>query len=291
MHQRAALGAGEHGRSQFLFNLWVAAGEDQSAAWTTQCLVGSSRNYVRQSNRVGIQPRRYQAGHMGHVNEQVRAHLIGNLAETGKVEHLRVGRKTRDDHLWPVLQRQALDFVVIDQPLAIDSILHGVVQLAGRTDLCPMGKVAAVSQTHAQDGVAGVEQGQVHRCVGRRARMWLNVGIIGAEQRTGAIDRQLFNNIDVLAATVVTLGRVAFSVLVGQRRALRCHDLRAGVVFRGDQFDMVFLATGLAVDCSSQGGVKIGKGQAFVEHGIFPGSMGRPHGLARCGLRKPIQTS
>ncbi|MCY1435007.1 hypothetical protein D9M71_510860 [compost metagenome] len=203
---------------------------------------------------------------MRHVDKQIRPDLVGNLAEAREVQGLRIGRETGDDHLRLVLHRQALDLVVVDQAVGVDAVLHSVVQLAGRADLGPVGQVAAVGQAHAQEGVAGLQQCQVYRGVGLGTRVWLDVGVPGAEQRLGAVDGQLFNHIDVLAATVITLARVAFGVFVGQLGALGLHHLRAGVVLRGDQLDMVFLALHLAADGSEQRRVEIGKGQASMEH-------------------------
>ncbi|MNP14693.1 hypothetical protein D3C76_1070270 [compost metagenome] len=105
-----------------------------------------------------------------------------------------------------------------------------------------MGQVAAVGQAHAQDGVTGLQQGQVDRAVGGRARVRLDVGEIGTEQLLGALDGQRFDFVDVLAAAVVALAWVAFGVFVGQAAALGLHDALAGVVLRGDQLDVIFLA-------------------------------------------------
>ncbi|MCY1458409.1 hypothetical protein D9M71_757900 [compost metagenome] len=73
--------------------------------------------------------------------------------------------------------------------------------------------------------------------------MRLDVGVIGAEQLLGAVDGQLLDLVDELATTVVALARIAFGVLVGQAAALGFHHALAGVVFRGDQLDVVFLTT------------------------------------------------
>ncbi len=60
--------------------------------------------------------------------------------------------------------------------------------------------------------------------------MRLDVGVIGTEQLLGAFDGQGFDFVDVLAATVVALARIAFGVLVGQAAALGLHYALAGVV-------------------------------------------------------------
>jgi hypothetical protein len=92
----------------------------------------------------------------------------------------------------------------------------------------------------------GLQEGHEHGLVGLRAGIRLDVGGFGAEQLLEAVDGQLLGDIDVLAAAVVALAGVAFGVLVGQLRALGFHD-RGLVVFRRDQFDVVFLTLGAAV--------------------------------------------
>ena len=45
--------------------------------------------------------------------------------------------------------------------------------------------------------------------------MRLHVGVGGAEQALRALDRELLDDVDVLAAPVVALARVTLGVLVG----------------------------------------------------------------------------
>jgi hypothetical protein len=104
-----------------------------------------------------------------------------------------------------------------------------------------VGQVAAFGQAHAHDRVARLGEGHQHGLVGLRTGVRLDVGGFGAEQLLQAVDGQLLGDVDVLAATVVALARIAFGVLVGQLRALRFHDRLADVVFGGDQFDVLFL--------------------------------------------------
>ena len=70
-----------------------------------------------------------------------------------------------------------------------------------------VGEMAAVREVHPEHGVARLEQRQIHAHVGLGAGMRLHVGVLGAEQRLGAIDRQRFDDVDELAAAVVALAR------------------------------------------------------------------------------------
>src|SRR5690606_34658591 len=152
----------------------------------------------------------------------------------------------------PIFDGQALDFVVVDQAGIGDAVLHGVVQLARGGNAGTVGQVAAVGQAHAENGVTGAEQGQVDGGVGLGAGVRRDVGVVGAEQLLGAVDGQLLDDVDVLATTVVALARIAFGVLVGQYRTLGFHHRRAGVVLRGDQLDVVFLALGFLLHGSEK---------------------------------------
>jgi hypothetical protein len=77
----------------------------------------------------------------------------------------------------------------------------------------------------------------------------LDVGVVGAEQRLGALDRENLCVIDELAAAVVALARVTFRVLVGQHGTLRGHDPLTRVILGRDQLDVLFLASLLELDC------------------------------------------
>ncbi len=165
--------------------------------------------------------------------------------------------------------RQRLHLVVVDLFLVVQAVLNGVVQLAADVHRSAVGQVAAVRQRHAEDGVAGLEHRNIHRLVGLRTGMRLHVGIFRAEQRLGAVDRQLLGHVHILATAVVTLARIAFGILVGQLAALRFHHCRAGVVFRGDQLDVIFLAAIFILDRGPQFGVSHGNGVFAGEHGKY----------------------
>ena len=87
-----------------------------------------------------------------------------------------------------------------------------------------------MGQVQAQDGVARLQQGEHGGGVGLGAGVRLHVGVLGAEQGLDPVDGQLLDHVDVLAAAVVALARVALGVLVGQHRALRLHDGERGEV-------------------------------------------------------------
>ncbi len=141
-----------------------------------------------------------------------------------------------------MFNRQPLDFVVIDQTLLVDAVLHGMKQLAGNVWLGAMGEMTAMRQRHAKNGVARLQQREIHRLIGLRAGVRLHICIRGAEQLLDAFDRQSLGNVDVVAAAVITMAGIALSVLVGELGALRLQHPWTGIVLRGDQLDVIFLA-------------------------------------------------
>jgi hypothetical protein len=109
--------------------------------------------------------------------------------------------------------------------------------------------------------------------------VWLDVGVIGAEQFLGAVDSQLLDDIDEFAAAVVTLARITFGVLVGQNRTLSLHHGRAGVVFRSDQLNVLFLALSFLLHGGKEIGVVLGNSQITAEHGGPQGSGAEKRGI------------
>ena len=81
-----------------------------------------------------------------------------------------------------------------------------------------MGEVPAHRQCEAHDLIAWLEESEIDGEVGRRARVGLHVGVLGAKQGTGTFDGQRFQRVDDLLAFVVTLLRVALAVFVGKHR-------------------------------------------------------------------------
>jgi hypothetical protein len=129
-----------------------------------------------------------------------------------------------------VLVRQALHGVVVDGFVGVQPVADHLEPLAAHVQRHAVGQVAAFGQAHAHDGVAGLQQAEEHRLVGLRARVGLHVGVPAPNSCFSAVDGQLLDHVDVLAAAVVALAGVALGVLVGQLRALRGHHGRRGVV-------------------------------------------------------------
>ncbi len=144
-----------------------------------------------------------------------------------------------------------------EEALAIDVVLDRVVELARHVQLHSVGEVAAVVERQAEEGVAGLEQGRVDGVVSLRAGVGLNVGVLGSEQRLGAIDRELLGDVDLLAAAVVPLPGVPLGVLVGQNRTRGLeHRLRHEVLGR-DHLECALLAFQLTLENACDVGVDV----------------------------------
>ena len=97
-----------------------------------------------------------------------------------------------------------------------------------------------------EDRVARLQRRHVDGHVRLRAGVRLDVRVVGAEELLRAVDRELLDLVDDLAAAVIALARVALRVLVRRRRADCLQDRRPGEVLGGDQLDLVPLALDLA---------------------------------------------
>ena len=197
---------------------------------------------------------------MRHVGDDRRADVAADRADALEVDHARIGARADHDHLRLVLVREPLELVVVD-PLVVlaDAVGDDGVELAGEVQRMPVRQVAAVREVHAEDGVARLQQREVHRHVRLRAGVRLHVGVLGAEQRLRAGDRQRLGDVDELAAAVVALARIPFGVLVRQHRAGGFEDGLADEVLGGDELEAAVLAVDFLRD--RRGDLGIGLGQ------------------------------
>ena len=274
VHERPALNAGKDDRLKFFLEFFARVGDDETAARTAQGLVRGRGHDVRVRHRIRIHASRDQSRDMRHVDEQIRANLVGNRAQTCPVHHLRIRAETADQHLRFVFERQPFDLVIIDASVLVHAVLHGMEQLAGNIHLGAVGEMPAMREAHAEDRIARLQQRQIHGLVGLRTRMRLHIRIRRAEQLLEPRDREFLGHIDIFAAAVITLARITLGVFVGQHAALCFHHARARVVFRGDQFDVIFLALALVRDGLGQFLVISGNTHIGSKHREFLGKRG-----------------
>jgi hypothetical protein len=113
MHQRPALQAGEDGRVDLLGERLVI-GQDHAAARAAQGLVRGGGDDMGVRERRGMRATGHEAGEMRHVDHEIGADLVGDLAEAGEIPVPGIGRAAGDDDLRLVLDGEALDLLHVD---------------------------------------------------------------------------------------------------------------------------------------------------------------------------------
>ena len=126
-----------------------------------------------------------------------------------------------------VAAHEILDLIVVDAArLRVDAVADAVVVFAGEVHARAVGQVAAAGQIHAHERVAGLQQGGVDLQIRLRAGMRLHVGVGSAEERPGALHRNVLQHVDIVAAAVIPLAGITLGVFVGQNRPHGGHDSR-----------------------------------------------------------------
>ncbi len=140
--------------------------------------------------RVREEAGRDETGEVGHVAEEKRADLVGDLPKAVGLDRARVGRAAADDQLRPALVRHAGDLVEVDQVgLPVDAVGRDVVQAPGKVHLEAVRQVTSVVEAHGEDRVARLEAAEIHGHVRLRTRMWLDIRVLGVEESLRPVDR------------------------------------------------------------------------------------------------------
>ena len=256
--ERAALQPREDGAVDRLGVLLPA--EDEARARPGERLVGRRGDDVAVLDRVRVEAGGDEPGEVRHVAPEERADLVGDATEHRRVDRAGIRRPAAEHDLRPVLERERAHLLLVhDARLAGDAVVDDRVQPPGEVDLQPVRQVAAVVEPEREHGVAGLEKAEVDGHVRLRARMRLDVRVVGAEQRLRTVDRELLDLVDDLAAAVVAAAGVALRVLVRRHRADGLEDRRPGEVLGGDQLDLAPLAVELAPEQRRDVGVVLGE--------------------------------
>jgi len=248
MHQGAALQSGEHAGVQLLVHILVIA-EDHAAARAAQRLVGRRGHHMGIRQRARMKTGGHEPGEMGHIDHEIGADGIRDLAETRKIDDPRIGGRARDDQLRLMFFGEPRDFVIVDPAgILAHAILHGIEPLAGLGGRGTVGQMTARGQRQAEEGIARLQQRHEDRAIGLGAGMGLNIRKAAVEQTLGARNRNSLDDVDILAAAVIAPARIAFRIFVGEHRALRFEHSAADDVLGGDELEMILLALGLGKD-------------------------------------------
>ena len=131
----------------------------------------------------------------------------------------------------------------------------------------------------------GLSKAEEHGLVGLRAGVGLHVGVLGAEQLLDAVDRELLDDVDVLAAAVVALAGVALGVLVGELRCPAPPSRPARRSFRRRSARCALPGAGSRLDGGPDLGIDVGDGGlCAVEHGAVLREANRR--VAKCECRR-----
>ena len=248
VHERAALDAGEDSLVELLAELGVLA-EDHAAARAAQRLVRRRRHDVGVRHRARMEAGGDEAGDVRDVDHEIRADAVRDLRHALEVDDARVGRGARDDELRLAVLCDALELVVVDALILLAHAVGNDVEiLAAHVDGRAVREMAAVREVHAHDGIAGLEQREKDRHVRLRAGVRLDVRVGRAEELLRAVDSELLDDVDELAAAVITLAGIALGVLVREHAALRLEHSLGDNVLRGDELELRALAIQFLVD-------------------------------------------
>jgi hypothetical protein len=249
VHERPPLQAGE---DHFIDSFGVRLPtEDEAAAWATECFVRRCGDKIGVRHWRRMNPRRDEARDMRHIDHQVGPDLFGDLAEPLEVDHAGVGRRPDNQHLRTNLLGLPLHLVVVDPPrLFLYPVRMNLKKLTGETDLAAVREVSAMRKGHPHDRIARLEDRKIDRHVRLRTGVGLHVDMLRAKKPLRPLNRQTFDDIDILAPAVVTLARIALGIFVGHQAPLRSHDGGACLIFRGDEdhflgFTLGFVGNGL----------------------------------------------
>ena len=162
VHQRPALDAGKHRPVDVLGVCFLA--QDHAAARAAERLVRGRGHVVGHRHRVVVQLGRHQAGVVGHVDQQLRPALAGDLGELAVRNLARIGAGPGHDHLRLVLAGQRGDLVEVDAVrVGPHAVADEVVELARDVQLHAVRQVSAVGQIEAQHGVARLQASRNRR--------------------------------------------------------------------------------------------------------------------------------
>ena len=187
-----------------------------------------------------------------------------------------------------MLAGQSFEFVVVDRfGLFGHAVGHEIVGLARKIQRVAVRQVAAVRQIHSQDRVSWLEGGHIDCDVCLCAGMRLDVGMLGAEERLRAVDRELLGLIHEFAAAVVALAGITLGIFIREDRAHGFHHCLGNKILRWDQLEARGLPAELVTQHSRDGGI------GFFQRTAHPAKFGRfmGHTCAHLNTRKRLRVT
>ena len=205
--------------------------------------MGGGGHEIGERDRIRMKTRTHQAGNVGHVHHQVGADTFCNLTKTLKIDDPGICARPGYYELRPFLAGHPLDLVVVDLlRVSPYSIRDDPEKTAGKTHRTSVSEMPTLAQIHSEYSIARLEHSEKHGHIRLRARMRLNVYIVGMKQLLGAVLRQLLRNVNIFTTAIIPFPGVSFSVFVGQNGPLSFPYRPADKIFGCDQLQATPLA-------------------------------------------------
>mmetsp|Transcript_28530 Transcript_28530/g.83979 ORF Transcript_28530/g.83979 Transcript_28530/m.83979 type:complete len:391 (-) Transcript_28530:12-1184(-) len=238
---RSSLQSGKDGLIDLgLKSAFVLTKEDHSRAGTAEGFVGGRGDDVAQIEWSRLFASRDKSRNVGHVAQEEGAIVVGNLAEFGIIPIAGVGRSSADDEGRLKGGCIVSELVVVNVAgFGVDAVGEGFeVDRGGGHSFTGLlllgvgvesvGEMSATGEVESHDAIVRTEEAGVHRKVGRRAGVGLDVHAplfrvesVGLE---GSFLTERLNLIDHLVSSVVSSVGETLGVLVGQGRSEALHD-------------------------------------------------------------------
>lgn len=242
--------------------------EDHGSSRTTEGLVSGGGDDISplEGRRNGLSSDKTRD--VSHINNQVGADGISNLAHALVVDQTAVSGGTGNEDLGAVQDSVLLELVVVDDTsLEVDTVGHGlevgrdsgdpngrllvkepspsyavqsfVYSLLSLGGLVAVAQVATVGQVETHETAVGRHDSLVDLQVGRAAAEALDVDtpllVVEVEGIESTALAEQLDLVNVLVATIVTSTGVALRVLVGHGRAQGIEDGAGGDVLGGNE--------------------------------------------------------
>src|SRR5215510_2968381 len=182
---------------------------------------------------------------MSHVDYEQSADFIRDFTKSSIVDYARISAGAGDNQLRSLLLCQSLESVIVDSfGLLGNTVRYDTVKHPREIHRAAHRQMTAVSKVHPQIAIARLEDSEIDSHVRLGSRMGLNIGVIGAEQFFGPRNRQGFDFIDELTATVIALSRIPFGIFISHDATLRLQDCFTDNVFRSNELKVLFKSSG-----------------------------------------------
>ena len=199
-----------------------------------------------------------QAGNVGHINHKNSADFVSDVREQLEVDGTGISRSTGNDQLGLILLSHVPDLVVVNEAgFVVHIIGDNIIVLTGDIGGAAVGQVAAVSQAHAHESVAGLQERQLNCHVGLGAGVGLDIGKFRTKQVLSPLDAQGLDLVHILAAAVVALAGQTFGILIGQDGAHSGDHCSGSEVLGCDQLQAVLLTLQLPAHHGRQFGIVV----------------------------------